>query len=88
MDDCVVRANASDDVGIARRFIPVLFEIDLAEAVRTLDGLDLSEIGTRRRLAAALEEHESAIRSIGLTSETAALGCETLSGWVASVFVR
>lgn len=88
MDDCVVLANSSDDVGIARRFIPVLFEIDLAQAIRTLDGLDLSEIGTRRRLAAALGDHESAIRSMGLVSETAALLSKCLNktdevGWLA-----
>jgi hypothetical protein len=73
MDDCVTLANNSDDLGVRRRLIPALFEIDVSEAVRALGELDLSEIGTRRRLAGALEEYESTICSEGLTTSVISL---------------
>lgn len=88
LEDCVVLANESDDTGVVRRLIPALFEIDLAAGVRVADRLDLSEIGTRRRLAAALEEHELAIRDLGLVQQTVSLLEKCLirteeSGWIA-----
>lgn len=58
---CVQIANQSDDVGVARRLIPALFRMDCAAALEALDQLDVSEIGTRRRIAQELEAHESTI---------------------------
>jgi hypothetical protein len=56
--DCVARGNESDDVGILRRLIPSLLELDTNGAIQAFEGLDLSEIGTRRRLASELEKYE------------------------------
>ncbi len=47
----------------------VTWRARVAEAVHALDGLDLAEIGSRRRLSAALEVHEGAIRNQNLTQE-------------------
>jgi hypothetical protein len=87
-DDCVTLANESDDIGLARRIIPALFEIDVKLAVRSLENLDLSEIGARRRLAAALESHESQIQEEGLTLEAISMLTRCLvksedAGWMA-----
>lgn len=60
-EDCVTIANTVDDVGIGRRLIPALFKIDPSAAVETLTHLDLSEIGCRRRLAAALEDTRATV---------------------------
>ncbi|MER7889745.1 hypothetical protein ABTX15_07985 [Micromonospora sp. NPDC094482] len=68
LDQCVMIANQSDDVGLARRLIPSLLDLDLGGAVQAMAGLDLSEVGARRRLAAMLEHHEAAIRSLDLTA--------------------
>lgn len=46
-----------------------MFELGVAEAVRAPDALDLGEIGSRRRLAAALEANEGAIRHENLALE-------------------
>lgn len=56
--DCVTVANDSGDVGVVRRLIPAMFQLDVGLAVEALIALDLSEIGTRRRLAGELERHE------------------------------
>lgn len=68
-DHCVQIANDADDVGIARRLIPALLDIELRTAVEALAGLTLTEVGTRRRLAEALERHEDAIGREGLVAE-------------------
>lgn len=88
MEDCVTLANESDDVGIVRLLIPALLDVDLTAAIQAFEGLDKSEIGTRRRLAAELERREAEIRSAGLTTATAALlrACLVKSdeaGWLA-----
>jgi hypothetical protein len=88
MEDCVTLANESDDVGIVRRLIPALLDVDLTEAIRAFEGLDKSEVGTRRRLAAELERREAEIRSAGLTTATATLLRACLAktdevGWLA-----
>lgn len=84
--ECVEVANESDDVGMARRLIPSLVGLDLDHALRAFDGLDLAEVGARRRLAAALEAAEPAIVERGLRRRAAALArrCATAegSGWV------
>lgn len=61
LDQCVAIANNSDDVGIARRLVPALFRLDVEGALYVLDGLDLGDVGTRRRVALALEQYESEI---------------------------
>ncbi|AHH17040.1 hypothetical protein NONO_c22420 [Nocardia nova SH22a] len=63
LDDCVRVANTSDDAGLARRLIPALFDMDVPAAIRALASLDLSEIGTRRRLSGLLVEHENICRT-------------------------
>jgi hypothetical protein len=57
----VAVANASDDVGISRRLIPVLLAMDLSAGIEALTLLDLDDMGSKRRLAAALETHEDAV---------------------------
>jgi hypothetical protein len=61
LDFCVETANEADDVGIARRLISSILDIDLTAGLKTLQRLDLTEIGARRRLAGALEDHEAEI---------------------------
>ncbi len=73
IEQCVAVANASDDVGLARRLIPALLDIDLATAVKAVALLDLSEVGARRRLAQALENAEPRIVREGLADEVRAL---------------
>ncbi|MFI5501555.1 hypothetical protein ACIA5E_21035 [Nocardia asteroides] len=85
---CVQIANASDDVGIGRRLIPVLLEIDLAAGVTALSHLDTSEIGTRRRIAEHLERHEGDIRDPRVKTDALALLARCLedsneTGWKA-----
>ena len=60
--ECVAIANDSDDVGLARRLIIALFGMDATTALTALASLDLSEVGSRRRLADAISaaEHELA----------------------------
>lgn len=71
--DCVALANDADDVGLLRRLIPAVFEIDAAAAITALAGLDLTEIGTRRRLATALEANEEGIIRAGMNPAAIAL---------------
>lgn len=71
--DCVALANDADDVGLLRRLIPAVFEIDVAAAITVLAGLDLTEIGTRRRLATALEANEEGIIRAGMNPAAIAL---------------
>jgi hypothetical protein len=58
VQDCVALANNADDVGVARRMIAALFDLDVASAIHGLLELDVTEIGLRRRLAALLVERE------------------------------
>ncbi|MEH0934787.1 hypothetical protein [Micromonospora psammae] len=55
---CIAVANRSADVGVARRLIPALLDIDLPTAVRAMATLQLVESGARRRLAETLETYE------------------------------
>jgi hypothetical protein len=87
-DHCVEIANRSDDVGLLRRLIPVLTQMDVAAALQSFESLDVTEIGTRRRLADALEAAEDEIRQAGLTAEAAAVLDRCLTptsekGWLA-----
>lgn len=79
LNRCVQIANSSDDVGVTRRLIPVLFAMDVAGALQALDSLNLTEIGARRRLAAAIEEHESAIVQGNLRPQAASLAGRCLA---------
>lgn len=88
VDELISIGNDSDDAGVVRRLIPALFDIDVAEAVRGCSTLDLTEIGARRRLAAALEAHEDEIRVLRLESQAVALLRRCLvksedAGWLA-----
>jgi len=87
-DQCVTIASGSDDVGLARRLIPVLLSMDIAAAIGSFALLDLTEIGVRRRLAQALESVEAEIVAGGLNAEVAALlqRCREhteVKGWLA-----
>ncbi|NKZ09228.1 hypothetical protein [Actinomadura latina] len=77
---CVQTANQADDIGIVRRMIPSLLRIDLALAVESLLSLDLTEVGTRRRIAEHLERHEDEIVAAGLTPNAVALLVRCLGG--------
>ncbi|MDQ6523837.1 hypothetical protein RB608_09515 [Nocardioides sp. LHD-245] len=59
-------ANTSDDVGVARRLLPTLFDMDLATALAALTELNLTDSGLRRRLIDQLELHEGRIGDLGL----------------------
>jgi hypothetical protein len=69
-DEFLIRAvevaNNADDVGIPRRLVPALVQLDRAGAVRAFEHLTLAEEGTRRRLAMALIAVEEAIREAEL----------------------
>jgi hypothetical protein len=87
LNRCVQIANSSDDVGVTRRLIPVLFAMDVAGALHAMDSLNLSEVGARRRLAAAIEEYESAIVEDDLRFQAASLAGRCLAqtteaGWL------
>jgi hypothetical protein len=71
--DCVASANSSDDIGIIRRLIPSLLELDISAAIHAFEGLDLSEIGTRRRLATELEKYENRLTEPDLKWEVSLL---------------
>jgi hypothetical protein len=58
LDLVVATANLADDVGVMRRAIPALCELDFSLAANALAALELTDIGSRRRLAQALEQHE------------------------------
>jgi hypothetical protein len=65
-EQVVAAANASADVGLSRRLIPVLLAMDLPAAIEALALLELDDVGSRRRLADALETYEDAIVREGL----------------------
>lgn len=84
---CVNIANESDDVGISRRLISAILQIDLITGLLSLVNLDLTEIGARRRLATVLEEHESEINQHGLYDVAITLANRCLNktsddGWI------
>jgi hypothetical protein len=88
MTDCVALANSSDDTGVIRRLIPALLQIDLRAALPAMAQLDLTEIGTRRRLATGLEEYEPDLLEMGLKAELKLLLSKCLlksddAGWLA-----
>lgn len=59
-------ANQADDVGLGRRLVPTLIDLDLAEGLRGLEALDMTDIGLRRRTADVLEANEAQIIARGL----------------------
>ncbi|QIP86401.1 hypothetical protein GLX30_22900 [Streptomyces sp. Tu 2975] len=73
LEHVVAVANASDDVGIPRRLIPVLLAMDLPRGIEALTLLDVEDMGSKRRLAAALEAHEDAVAHGRLQAAVAAL---------------
>ncbi|QWF80994.1 hypothetical protein [Amycolatopsis sp. CA-230715] len=70
---CVHAANAAEDVGIARRLVPVLLELDLAHGLAALDLMSVAEVGIRRRIAESLEKLERAIIANELSAEAVAM---------------
>jgi hypothetical protein len=58
----VIEIANTTDVGVTRRFLPILFEMDLTTALAALTALNPSDIGLRRRLTEQLELHEDRIR--------------------------
>jgi hypothetical protein len=86
--ECVQIANKAEDVGIARRLIPTLLDMDVAAGITALTHLDLTDVGTRRRIAENLERHEQAIVSLGVRTDALALLSQCLedtaeTGWKA-----
>lgn len=83
---CVALANNSDDVGVVRRLLPALTKIDLEVALDAFHELDLSEVGTRRRLAELLQAREAELTGSSLRSKARALAhacvIDPSSGWV------
>lgn len=65
----VAIANESDDVGVARRLVPQLFEFGLAEALQSLPEVEFTELGVRRRVADALLSHEAEIVADGFEQQ-------------------
>lgn len=93
--DCVDLSNENDDVGFKRRLIPALMIIDVPSAVIAFEGLELSDIGSRRRLAAVLEDHEAEIAVDGVKTHAVALlrrcaGGTAETGWLGRLesFIR
>ncbi|MBY8869353.1 hypothetical protein [Streptomyces sennicomposti] len=72
-DHCVQLANASDDVGMARRMLPALLDLDIATAIEALASLDLAEVGLRRRVVEQLISRESQILDNGLAGSALTL---------------
>lgn len=70
---CVQIANASDDVGTARRIVPALLDIDLAAGIEALASLALTEIGLRRRTVEQLLAREAEIVAGGLVDDALTL---------------
>ncbi|MEV8377151.1 hypothetical protein AB0P21_30700 [Kribbella sp. NPDC056861] len=86
--DCVSLANHSDDVGVIRRLVPALFQLDVTAAIEALAELDLSEIGTRRKLAGELEAYEDqlvdpAIRELAVSLLERCMQDTKDVGWLA-----
>jgi hypothetical protein len=63
---CVDLANSSDDLGVNRRLIPAILEVDLDAALTALLHIRLVDGTARRKLAEAIEIHESQIIQEGL----------------------
>lgn len=63
LEELVEVCNGSDDVGLARRLVTQLFALSPASAVAALQGLDVTEIGLRRRIAAGVEQNVDGLRS-------------------------
>ncbi|UVS80563.1 hypothetical protein [Actinokineospora sp. UTMC 2448] len=85
---CVQIANAADDVGITRRLIPTLLDLDVVAGISALNLLSVAEVGTRRRIAESLERYEEAIVAEGVRAEALALLARCLedsseTGWKA-----
>jgi len=72
--------NKSDDVGIARRIIPSLLEIDLESSLVAFSELSFEEEGSRRRVASALESREQEIVRDGMQEQALALADRCLDG--------
>lgn len=86
--ECVELANRNDDVGFVRRLVPAMFALDLEAALQATRSLHLEEIGAKRRLANAIEDHEQDIRAVGLQRLAAEAGRRCVEktsdvGWVA-----
>ncbi|MFE6893609.1 hypothetical protein [Streptomyces sp. NPDC057694] len=73
LEHVVAVANSSDDVGVHRRLIPVLLAMDLPSGIEAMTLLELEDVGSKRRLAAALEAHEDAVARQGLQAAVTAL---------------
>lgn len=85
LNECVDIMNESDDTGVERRLIKKLLEIDVKKGIKALLNLDMVEIGTKRRLAAALRDHKDDILINNLQAEAIYLAeecCKTAQkGW-------
>lgn len=84
IDDLIELTSASEDVGIARRLLTSLLQLDLRSGLVALGRAELTEVGARRRLAAELERSEIAIIEAGLHREALELAARCLepnSAW-------
>lgn len=64
LEELTELAGDSDDAGLPRRLVASLFSIDPEIAVTVLVGIPSLEVGTRRRIAQLLFEHQHTIRSV------------------------
>lgn len=89
IDELVEVCNESDDVGLGRRLATQLFASSPAVAVTALQGLELHEIGLRRRVAAGIIEHIDSLRgSPELVGPTVALLTRSVAGTGASPWLK
>ena len=64
LEELTELAGDSDDAGLPRRLVASLFSIGPEIAVTVLVGMPSLEVGTRRRIAQLLFEHQHTIRSV------------------------
>lgn len=69
LNECVDVMNATDDTGVERRLVQKLLTIDLTKGLKALQNYNVVEIGSKRRLAAELENHKEEIISCGLQED-------------------
>ena len=69
LENAVSISNNTADVGIARRYIEAVFDIDVALGIKSLLKLEITEIGVKRRIAQCLVQNKDTILSDGVVPE-------------------
>lgn len=60
---CVSICNTSDDVGLARRFVKVILDVNFSEGLVALRELELREVGIKRRIVVELINHKKKFKN-------------------------